>query len=82
MKIKNRQQLLVIVAGLTLALLLGDRLVVSPLARSWNVRSDRIAQLRNLAKEYAPLRNALTTEADLMLTPVATPTLSVVERAA
>ena len=57
MKIKNRQQLLVIVAGLTLALLLGDKLVVSPLARSWTVRSNRIAQLRKDIAQGALLRD-------------------------
>ncbi|HMJ65304.1 MAG TPA: hypothetical protein VK615_08120 [Candidatus Binatia bacterium] len=57
MKIKNRQQLLVIVAGLTLALLLGDKLVVSPLARSWSVRSNRIAQLRKDIAQGALLRD-------------------------
>jgi hypothetical protein len=57
MKIKNRQQLLVIVAGVTLALLLGDKLVVSPLARSWTARSNRIAQLRKDIAQGALLRD-------------------------
>ena len=46
MKIKNRQQVLVLVAGLALALLMGDRLVLSPLVRSWTERTRRITQLR------------------------------------
>lgn len=46
MKINNRQQILAIVAGLTLALLVGDRLVLSPLMRSWKERAARIVQLR------------------------------------
>lgn len=46
MRIKNRQQILGIVAGLALALLVGDRLVLSPLIRSWKERAARIAQLR------------------------------------
>ena len=38
--------MLVLVAGLGLALLLGDRLVLSPLARAWKERSERITRLR------------------------------------
>jgi len=57
MKIKNRQQLLVILAGLTLALLLGDKLVVSPLASSWKARSDRITQLRKDITQGSLLRD-------------------------
>lgn len=57
MKIKNRQQLLVILAGLTLALLLGDRLVVSPLASSWKARGNRIAQLRKDITQGSLLRD-------------------------
>jgi hypothetical protein len=38
--------MLVLLAGLGLALLLGDRLVFSPLVRSWKERSDRITRLR------------------------------------
>jgi hypothetical protein len=45
LKINNRQQFLVILAGLSVALLLGDRLVVTPLTRLWKDRSDRIAEL-------------------------------------
>ena len=46
MRIKNRQQLLGIVAGLTLALLVGDRLALSPLTHRWKERTARIVQLR------------------------------------
>jgi hypothetical protein len=46
MKIKNRQQILGIVAGLALALLVGDKLVLSPLIRSWKERAARIVELR------------------------------------
>ena len=46
MRINNRQQLLAIAAGLALGLLLGDRMVLSPLMRSWKARTVRIAQLQ------------------------------------
>jgi hypothetical protein len=44
-KINNRQQLLAIIAGVAIALLLGDKLLLSPLARSWKERSARIDAL-------------------------------------
>ncbi len=46
MNINNRQQLLVIVAVAAVVLLLGDRLVVTPLTRSWKERSQKIASLK------------------------------------
>jgi hypothetical protein len=46
MKIKNRQQALVILAAVALCLLLGDRLVLSPLIRTWSARSARLGELR------------------------------------
>ncbi len=46
MKIKNRQQLLAIVAIGGLVLLAGDRLVLTPLTKAWRARGDRITQLR------------------------------------
>jgi hypothetical protein len=42
---KNRQHLLVIVAGAAVALLLTDRLVFSPVVKSWKARAARIAEL-------------------------------------
>jgi translation initiation factor IF-2 len=42
----NRQQLLAIVAGAAIVLLLGDRLVISPLTRAWKERSQKIATLK------------------------------------
>jgi hypothetical protein len=57
MKIKNRQQLLAILAGVTLALLLGDRLIVSPLVRSWTARNNRIAQLHKDIAQGSVLRD-------------------------
>lgn len=46
MPIKNRQQLLMVVAGTALALLLGDSLVFTPLVHLWQARSARIVALR------------------------------------
>jgi hypothetical protein len=51
MNIQNRQKLLVVVAIAGMALLLGDRLIVTPLTRAWKERSERIVQLRkNIAQ--------------------------------
>ncbi len=46
MQIKNRQQLLIIVAGGAFGLLIADALVFTPLVNSWKARSVRIAGLR------------------------------------
>lgn len=46
MPIKNRQQFLLIVAGIGFALLLGDSLVFTPLVKLWQARSTRVADLR------------------------------------
>jgi hypothetical protein len=46
MQIKNRQQLLMIVAGTAFALLVGDSLMLSPLVKLWKARSERIVALR------------------------------------
>ena len=46
MEIKNRPQTLAIVAIAALAILLGDRLVFTPLVKSWKARSERIAALK------------------------------------
>jgi len=46
MQIKNRQQLLMIVAGTAFALLLGDSLVFSPLVKLWKARSGPLVELR------------------------------------
>ncbi len=50
MQIKNRQQLLMIVAGAAFALLVGDSLVFSPLLKLWRARSERIVELRTKVK--------------------------------
>jgi len=46
MQIKNRQQLLMIVAGAAVALLLADSLVFTPLVKLWKARSAHIVELR------------------------------------
>jgi len=46
MQIKNRQQLLMIVAGVAFALWLGDALVFTPLVKLWRSRSTRVVELR------------------------------------
>ena len=50
MQIKNRQQLLIIVAGVAFGLLLGDSLVFSPLVKLWKSRSERIVDLGKKVK--------------------------------
>lgn len=45
MKIKNREKLLLLAAALVVALLVGDKLVVTPLTRIWKERSERITAL-------------------------------------
>ena len=51
MQIKNRQQLLMIVAGVAFGLLLGDALVFSPLTKLWTTRSERIVELQKKVKD-------------------------------
>lgn len=46
MKIANRQQFLGILAIAAVALLAGDRLVFTPLARAWKAKAERIAKLK------------------------------------
>ena len=51
MNVKNRQQLLTLVALTALVLLVGDRFILTPLVKSWNERSARIIELRkNVSK--------------------------------
>ena len=48
---EKRQKLLVVLALTGVGLLAGDRLVVSPLIKSWTARSENIAQLqKDIAK--------------------------------
>lgn len=51
MEIKNRQQLLVILAAVVAALLIGDKLVLSPLMAGWQARSKQIAELTKQVKQ-------------------------------
>ena len=46
MQIKNRQQVLIIVAVTVIALFAGDRLVLSPLLKAWTGRATHIVELR------------------------------------
>jgi hypothetical protein len=46
MQIKNRQQLLTIVAIVVVALFAGNELVLSPILKVWNGRATRISDLR------------------------------------
>lgn len=46
MKLQNRQQVLAIAAIAAVALLAGDRLLLTPLVRSWSVRAARLADLQ------------------------------------
>lgn len=47
METKNRQKLLLIVAGVGLLLLVGNSIVFEPLVAAWKARSKRIADLRD-----------------------------------
>jgi hypothetical protein len=46
MKIDNRQQVLLLVAGIAIGLLVADSLILQPLTRSWKARAERIVELR------------------------------------
>jgi hypothetical protein len=46
MEIKNRQKLLMIVAGVGVLLLVGDSLLFEPMLRSWRARDKRIDDMR------------------------------------
>lgn len=55
MNAKNRQQLLTIAAIAAIALLVGDRFILSPLIKSWNDRSTRIVELRKSVSKGAQI---------------------------
>jgi hypothetical protein len=44
--IKNRQQLLTVLAGIAIVLFFSDRFIFTPLTKTWQARSDRIAELK------------------------------------
>lgn len=52
---KSRQQILGIAAVLALVLLVGDKLVLTPLTKSWKTRSERIVQLKKSISQGAVL---------------------------
>ena len=62
MKIKNRQQLLAVVAGAVVALFIADKLIINPLMDSWTQRAKRIVELR---RNVADGRNLLRREQSL-----------------
>lgn len=71
MRIKNRQQLLIIVAGVAVGLWIADALVFTPLVNSWKARSVKIADLRKRVDEGDKLlkrADALTSRWASMLT--------------
>lgn len=55
MNIKNREQLLGLIAITAVALLVGDRLVRAPLMKAWSARSARIAKLKKEVNDGALL---------------------------
>ena len=46
MNLKNRQQLLALVAGAVVALFAADKLIITPLAKGWKARQSEITKLR------------------------------------
>lgn len=46
MNVNSRQQLLLIIAGIGIALLLSDRFVLTPLTKSWKSNTEKIAELK------------------------------------
>jgi len=63
-KIKNRQQVLAIVAGIVVALFIADKVIIDPLINSWRQRTKQIAELRkkvddgrSLVRREASLRS-------------------------
>lgn len=51
MNVRNREQWLGLVGAAMLAILLGDRLVLTPLTRTWKARAERIADLRRSVEQ-------------------------------
>ena len=56
MNIKNRQQVLALVAFAAVALLASDRFLISPLSRVWKERAGRIAELKKDVLQGAQLK--------------------------
>jgi len=55
MKIRSRQQWLMVIAAVGLVLLAADRAVLTPLTRLWKARSERIVRLRQQIERGASL---------------------------
>lgn len=73
MQIRNRQQLLIIVAGVAFGLLIADALILTPLTKAWKARSVRIADLRkqvDAGEKLLKRADALTSRWSQMLTNV------------
>ena len=51
MKIENRQQFLIVLTAVVVALWLGDLMVFEPLGKLWSARSAQITTLRNQVKD-------------------------------
>jgi len=54
-KIENRQQLLVVIAIAAAALLIGDRLILTPLLHAWKTRATKITALRKQLEQGTAL---------------------------
>jgi hypothetical protein len=70
-QIKNRQQLLAIVAGVAIGLFAADKLVLSPIMNLWTARSKQIADLRKKVddgKRLIAREKSLTAKWDQMRT--------------
>ena len=55
MKIKNRQQILTVLAVAAVALFAGDKLVLSPLSNWWSARAKQVVELRKKVQDGAQL---------------------------
>jgi hypothetical protein len=55
MKIRNRQQMLGIVAITAVTLFAGDKIIIEPLTSTWQARSKKIAELRKQVEEGSRL---------------------------
>ena len=51
MKIKNRQQVLIVLTAVEAALLIGNSVIYGPLVKEWRTRSDEITRLSNQLKD-------------------------------
>lgn len=71
MNITNRQQMLGLYAIIAVVLLAGDRLVFTPLTKSWKARTERLAELKKSVRQGSQLlerQNSIRTRWDHMRT--------------